>query len=224
MQIKMTESSIVIVAHDVNVSIFKPPWLINNDIIKEDEFSGNIIITPPTINIPTEKFAFVVFPNRIQMSIPVLYPEAEDDYKRVLCGIVKKLPHTPYTAVGINYEYLLSPDDLNTFENWHRKLFSSSFANTITHKEQHDARFGCYFSYDLADSRLKIDIKPTKAEVGIERLNDAWEREQDLIRINFNFHHDISNKDNKDEYILKIVEKWKDTHTVAKQIIEALSN
>ena len=219
----LTDTSIVIVAHDVNISIFKPLWLVKTNIFREDELQGNIIVSPVSVNIPTDNFGFVVFPNRIQMSIPHLYPEAQSDINRILGGIVKTLPHTPYTAMGLNCEYLSAPEDEKAFESWNKNLLSSKFSNIVLTSKNSNPRFGGYFSYDFLEARLKIDIKPIVAEPDIKRHSKSWSRGQDLIRINFNLHHDINGSEEKPELaILKALEKWTETLSLSQEIVDLI--
>ena len=64
----LTNSSIVIVAHDVNLSIFKALWLIKADIFRKDQLEGYIIITHGMFQMLAELFELVVLPHRSDMT------------------------------------------------------------------------------------------------------------------------------------------------------------
>ncbi len=140
MNVAFEHTSIVIIAKDFNPSIFKPLWLAKNNILREEELQGDVVITPPAIQIPTKAFQFSVLPDRLQMIIPQSYSDAESDIIRVLGGIIKTLPHTPYTAVGINFNYVAAPSAEDTFAAWNRKLFASAISKKLQSPKAVNAR------------------------------------------------------------------------------------
>ena len=215
-------ASVVILANDVNLSIFKPLWLVKTNILREDEFEEGVVISPVAVHIPTPKLQFDVFPNRIQVTLPKLYPEAQTDIDRILGGIVKTLPHTPYRAVGLNFTYMTAPEDDNAFPDWNRRLFSSRFACQAHPADDPGARFGSYFSFDILDTRLKVDIKPVKASAGIEQLSETWHRGQDIIAINLNFHTDLTEAGPTTETILDKLGKWDEALSLARETANKL--
>jgi len=222
MRIVFQNSSIVITANDVNLSIFKPLWLQKNQIFREEELQGQVVITPVAVQIATQRFQFMVVPNRIQMMFPSEYPEALSDISRVLGGIVQTLPHTPYSAIGINFNYMAAPKDEKTFPSLNSRLFGSEFAKQIHTVEDNDARFGSYFTFDLIGTRLKIDMKPVKGSSNINSLCSSWHRGQDLLAFNFNFHKDLTKPDQNVDIILTILNKWSEALSLSRQIIEKL--
>jgi len=224
MQSVFTDSGIVIVANDINLSIFKPPWLTKVGIFKPEELQENIVITPPFVQIKTEDFEVTILANRIQMTIRQKYPKTEEDISRILGGIVETLPHTPYTAVGLNFNYLLAPDDLSSFYLWNRKLFASDLSNQIVSTDEKTARFGSYFSYDVLGTRLKIDIKPAKAEPIIKNLCENWEPGQDLLKIHFNFYSAVSESEKPEDSVIEALGKWAKALSISKETVGQISN
>ena len=88
--------SVVIVANELNLSIFKPVWLCQFDILKPEELSEGILISPAAIQIPGPTFQLVILPNRLQMTFPSSDVDATTEpLNRVLGGILRALPHTP---------------------------------------------------------------------------------------------------------------------------------
>ena len=222
MRIVFQNSSIVIAANDVNLSIFKPLWLQKNQIFRDEEFQGPVVITPVAVQIPTQRFQFMVLPNRIQMTFPAEYPEASSDISRILGGIVQTLPHTPYTAIGLNFDYISAPEEEKSFHAWNNRLFASEFANQICHVEDDDTLFGSYFSFDTLGTRLKIDIKPIKGPATIQNLCQSWHRGQDLVAFHFNFHVGPLKPDQDVATILNTLNKWPEALSLSRQIIEKL--
>lgn len=214
--------SIVVIAKDFNISIFKPFWLMKNKIFHEEEFQGNILITPPAVQIPTDNFQFVLLPDRLQMSMHRQYPDAKSDIDRIVGGIVKTLPQTPYTAVGINFNYLIAPEDEDVFSSWNRKLFACPLSDKIQSPKENNARFGSYFSLDVLGTRLKIDVRPIKALPNIENLFKSWHVGQDLMRAHFNFHSDIINVDSPSDSVLDKLNKWPDALALSQQTIDTI--
>jgi len=215
--------SIVIVAKDLNVSIFKPFWLMKNNIFHEQELQGNIVITPPAVQIPTQNFQFMVLPDRLQMLMPRQYPDAEADIARVVGGIVKTLPHTPYTAVGLNFNYFIAPESEDAFGAWNRNLFASPVASRLQLPEDKNARFGSYVSFDVLGMRLKIDIKPIKVAANIESLCKSWHTGQDLILLNFNFHSDVVSSESPADSIIDKLDKWSESLVFSQKLIAMFS-
>jgi hypothetical protein len=219
MNIVFENSNIVIIAKDFNPSIFKPLWLMKNGIFREEELQGNIVIAPITVQVPTKNFQFVVLPDRLQMLIHRHYPDVESDITRVVGGTVKTLPHTPYTAMGLNFTYIIAPEAEDAFDAWNRNLFASPLSNKILSSKETNARFGSYISFNVLETRLKIDIKPVKAVGNLETLCKSWHTGQDLVRVNFNFHIDVLNTDSPVDSVLKNLGKWTEALTLSQKLI-----
>lgn len=214
----MENSSVVIIAKDFNPSIFKPLWLMKNNIFREEELKGDIVITPPAVQIPSTSFQFMVLPDRLQLAVPRQYPDAQSDIDRILGGIVMTLPHTPYTAVGLNFHYLVATESEDSFGSWESTLFASPFSNKLHEAEDHKARFGSYLSFDILGSRLKVDIKPTNAGDKIELLCKTWRPGQELTRIHFNFHTDVANTPTPSESVSEKLNKWTEAFTLSQEL------
>lgn len=214
----MENLSVVVIAKDFNLSIMKPLWLVRNQIFREKELEGDIVITPPALQIPSPNFQFMALPDRVQIAISRPYDAAESHIKRVIGGIVTVLPHTPYTAVGFNFHYLAAPESVDTKGNWERDLFAAAFSNEVPGAKQVDARFGSYLSFDAIGSRLKIDIKPTNAADKVGLICEAWKPGQELVRIHFNFHTDLTNADEPARAVTEKLEKWAEAFAFSKEL------
>ena len=219
----MENSSVVVIAKDFNLSIMKPLWLVKNGIFREEELEGDIVVTPPALQIPSANFQFMALADRVQMAIPHEYPEAGSDIKRLIGGIVTVLPHTPYTAVGFNFHYLVAPESGEMPDNWERSLFAAPFCNELSVGQEENARFGSYLSIDALGARLKIDVKPTNAADKIGALCEAWQPGQRLVRIHFNFHTDLANAGEPAKSVMDKLEKWTEALALAKELTEKIT-
>ena len=179
---------------------------------------GDIVMTPLAVQIPSTNFQFMALPDRIQFSVNRQYPDAQSDINRIVGGIVMKLPHTPYTAIGINFQYLVAPESGDASVNWERTLFASPVSNKLEGIEAENVRYGCYLSFDSLEMRLKIDIKPTNAGRNIEALCNSWHHGQELIRIHFNFHTDVTNTEAHAELVADKLRKWTEAFTLSQEI------
>ena len=85
------------------------------------------------------------------------------------------------------------------------------------------ARFGSYLSFDVLGTRLKIDIKPFKASSNIEKLYNFWHIDQDLMRINLNFHTDVIKAESPVDLLIERLGKWKESLDLSKEIAGTIS-
>jgi len=216
----MENSSVVIIAKDFNLSILKPLWLMNNKIFRPEELEGDIVVTPPAVQIQSVNFQFVALLDRLQVSIPRVYGNGQSDINRVCGGIVKALPHTPYTAIGLNFHYLGAPQSREEFASWEKELFASPWAREIEGSQAENARFGSYLSFDAIGTRLKIDIKPTNAGGSIGGLCSSWHPGQELIRVHFNYHTDVTNTDAPAETVVNRLAKWEEALAMSTGLVE----
>ena len=86
MNIVMENSSVVIIAKDFNLSILKPLWLVKNKIFREKELEGDVVVTPPAVQIRSDNYQFMALPDRLQIALPREYPDAQSDIDRIAGG------------------------------------------------------------------------------------------------------------------------------------------
>lgn len=220
----LANMTVVIVANDINLSIFKPKWLCNTGIFSEEELQGNIIITPVAVQIPTPRFSFNVFPNRMQMSFLSNIDNTQSEIERVLVKAVETLPHTPFTAIGLNFDYLVAPDDITEYITWEHKLFSSTFANNLSFPNGANSRFGSYVSYNVMGFRLKINATPNIAQDNIKLLGDSWEGHNEILALKFNFHASVKNSDNPAKSVIENLLKWNEASQLSQKLIGQFSD
>lgn len=183
------DTNSVLVANDVNLSIFTAIWLTREAILTESEIGSNAIFTPGLIQIPTPDFNLLILGDRIQVGLPPSHPNAAAILLRLLGGVLSKLPHTPYTAFGINFTYLLAPSAPTDFGKWNRSLFRCPVADDANGP---DDRFGSYQSTNLLGMRAKIDIKPVQVHSDVAKTNQEFALDEEAVAIQFNFHYSVT--------------------------------
>jgi hypothetical protein len=186
-------TSVVLVANEINLSIFKPVWLGQTNILRPDELSGDFVISPGVIQIPTSQYNLLVLPNQLQMA----FAEMDDaiviePLNRVLGGILKNLPHTPFIGLGINFDFFVGPNDLEKFPEWNKELFACRSAFAVCDKSTDEPRFGTYFSLDFEGLRLKINIRPIKGAVAAPKVIEQLQAASEWMHFNFNYHLDLN--------------------------------
>ncbi len=176
-------AGIVITAQTFNPSIFTESWLVQNKIVQADAFTGLRLFSPEISQFQTALLQVSIIPpkmqtifnikqNPVDISIPIQFS----------AKVVELLPHTPYTGIGLNFDYFLAPPKGKDFFSFNRELFGKGDCKLLQEFSAPDTKYGRYFSKQYGDSRLKLDIKPVQ----------AGEEKKDLLQWSFNFHYDIS--------------------------------
>lgn len=216
----LTNASAVVLAHDVNVSILKPPWLRAHQILTDEDLSGDVVASGALTRVLNPRFEFLALPDRLQMRIRK--PEfGQADLLRVLGGIVSTLPHTPITAIGMNFDYVVTSEPQESFAAWNRTRFSSQFCLESAGQEERDVRFGAFVSYEVSGMLLKADIKPcvAKSEAKIETsLN-----EPEAMQVKCNFHEELEEPAST-PVLLERLAHWDNFARVAEQFVDMLAN
>ena len=220
----LEDSSVVILAKDVNLSILKPLWLRRNGIFSDEELQGNIVFTPVNVLIPTGNWEFTALPDRLQLRFPSEHVGTHIDVSRTLGRIVKILPHIPYLAVGLNFDYLFGPDSQDSFPRWNQGLFKCPCSTPMPLSEGVDPRFGAYVSFNTLGMRLKADIKPIKAPNAPGSVSTSWPPGEDLMRAKLNFHSDVASAEAPAVMVLAALNKWEEASGLAKEIVTQIHN
>jgi hypothetical protein len=134
-------------------------------------------------------------------------PGRTADVDRVLGGIVQTLPHTPYSACGLNFNYLATVADDN-FQAWDVRLFASEAARRAGATNAAGARFGSYCSFDVLGGRMKLDMKPTRTIRGVREIAEDWQESAEVMRMSFNYHFEVGTSDAPAECVRNALGKW----------------
>ncbi|MHC4400542.1 MAG: hypothetical protein ACYTG0_12775 [Planctomycetota bacterium] len=212
MPIELAGSNLVVTAHHFNPSIFSQLWLARNGVLGEDEFSPGCLFSDQVANVESLGFGLLVVPPQMQF-VPRVSPDCQGDLVRDKVGtIVRALPHTPYTAIGLNFLWHAVPED-GDVAALTRVLFFTPDRGICQLFDADDARFGAYFSRDALGCRLKLDVKP------ISRQREDGRRE--LVQFAFNFHLDVPRDENQ---VIAAIERhlgiWDEARAEATRIVE----
>jgi len=212
MPLESAGASLVIAAHHFNPSVFSQLWLVRNNVAGEGEFRPGCLFSDQAVNVEAESFALLVVPPQLQF-VPKGPPEGQGDLVRAKVGtIVRALPHTPYSAVGVNFIWHLTPDDGN-IPAATRALFYVSGRRLWREFDREDARFGAYLSKDIFGCRLKLDVKPV--------IKHAAGTKSEVLQFAFNFHSDVPQEGNR---VVEAIEghlaKWDEAKAEATRIVQ----
>jgi hypothetical protein len=189
----LIQSSVVVLAKDVNQSIFSPVWLLKNGILLEEEVRPEeTVFVPGLTRVNTANFEFMALPDRLQMQFPASVYDADTVLARVLGGVAKILPHTPFVAVGLNNHFVLKPTDASHFAEWNRAIFASPWALRQATGTARD-RFGTSFAYDaFGGARMRV-----RAAVSAESTNPSEGQAATVatppyvVNLHCNLHRDL---------------------------------
>lgn len=213
--------SVVIIANELNLSIFKPVWLCQFSILKPEELSAGAVISPAAIQIPGPTFQLVILPNRLQMTFtPSDVGATLEPLNRVLGGILRTLPHTPLIGLGMNLDFFVTPIPVNNFEKWNTENFASRVANVVCGAGI-QPRFGSYSSMQVEGMRLKLDAKPVRAVAAPSQIVKALETAPEWMHFGFNYHQDL-NQDAPSKHALELLSKWSTVYSHARSIVELI--
>jgi hypothetical protein len=176
-------SVIVLTAQSFNPSIFTETWLDRNDIIRADSLEGLRVFSPEIAQFQTEEVKVLVIPPKMQITFRIHEITGEFEIpSKIAIRTVELLPHTPYQALGLNFDFFVSFPDEKDFNAYNRTLLGTGDYQLLQEFSAADAKFGRYFSKDHGYARLRLDIKPVK----------AGPHNKDLLQFSFNFHHDVT--------------------------------
>ena len=199
----------VIVANQFNPSILKQGWLMKVGVLGQDDIvEEGSIFSDKVVQLRSQYFHMLVLPGQLQF-VPAVVPEQEQDLLLDKLGaIVRELPHTPYTALGLNFNWQLTPED-GDMGRLTRELFTTPDRPLYQRFGGDNARFGAYLSKDFSSFRLKLDVKPVTVEE---------EKPHHRLMFSFNFHSDVDGP----EQIVERLGHWNEVRQEAREILEAV--
>lgn len=190
---EITQSTCVVVARELNVSIFQQLWLVENNIIDKDDFVIPFF-SPAAVEVKTKNFTFFAVPDRLQITVNSNIENAGNIYAKTAARIVEILPHTPIVGMGVNFNVMIKPTEQSKVHELSKKAFWSA-ENPLTYPgDESNPLFGFYMSANVEKARLKLDVKPIVLG------------EEKAFLMSFNFHHDLG--DDKPNEIKDAISKF----------------
>src|SRR5262249_33885000 len=111
MRRELVGSSVVVVAQHFNPSVASQIWLVRQGLVAEGDFESGCIFTDGLVQVCTRRFVLLVTPEQLQLVPKVPDAEQEDLIAEIVGTLVRTLPHTPFRAVGLNFNWHLVPED-----------------------------------------------------------------------------------------------------------------
>ena len=206
----LMNSAIVIVARQFNPSIVRSDWLIRNGILGEEDFMPGCVFTDMLVQVRSRMFDLLVAPEQCQLT-PLVEPDEQQQLISEKVGtIIRTLPHTPYTALGLNFDWRLSPEK-TTVGTLSRHLFFVPESPLHKELDSEDARFGGYVSKDVLGFRMKLNVKP---------IQDLEDEERQWLQFGFNFHLDLpSGQEDRIATIESALTRWHAARAESERIL-----
>ncbi len=197
--------NIVVIARNLNPTLFNQHWLIINEFVTQEELSkGGSIFTDDTVQINADKFVLTVTQQQM-IFVPKLLSDISSEIE-VLKRIIEKIPETPFSAVGINFTYQILENEpsASSIFDYARKLFYNGELNLYKqHFSDASCNFGAYLSKNVegvSDARLKLNILP---------INDMADDGPDKrLQLHFNYHLEYNISIDKAEKIVSFLSKY----------------
>ena len=201
----------VIVAQQFNPSVFSHLWLVHHGLLGEDEFLPGCLFADVLVQVRSPRFHLLVVPEQLQFVPNVAPGEQQALISDKVGTIVRTLPHTPFKALGLNFNWLLAPreEDVALFT---RELFFRRDKPLFQCFDAANAHFGGYLSKDTLGFRLKLDVKP----IIVHQPQGA----QNRVLFAFNFHADLG--ENPAEQTEQFLLHWNDVKAESERIIDSV--
>jgi hypothetical protein len=200
---KLISENVVIVAKNLNPSLFSQLWLVKQGIVAEEDFLPNCVFSQFLTQISTTDFQLLVVPEQMQFTLTEKSMDNSELIKEKVGIIIQKVPHTPYKAIGTNFHWIIAPDPPAIFTDFMNNLFVKKGVPIYEQFSEIDARFGSYLSKDIFGGRLRLDIKPVKSVT-----KGKSEEIDELLQLAFNYNLDLSDSVETADQMLKFLEQW----------------
>lgn len=179
-------AGIVVTAQSFNPTIFTETWLSENGVLSPDSLEGVRVFSPEVAQFQTPEVRVQIIAPKMQISFRIHNVSGNFEVPlKIPARTFELLPHTPYQALGLNFDYYVLPPEDQDFFSYNRSLLGTGDYRLLEEFSTSNARFGRYFSKDYGDARLRLDIKPVK----------GGPDNRDLIQFSFNFHFDVADLD-----------------------------
>ena len=207
--------SFIVLANSFNPSIVSQAWLIDQGLAQPGEFGDTSISTPGAAHHQFARGSLLVAPDRLQMTFRPDDDDAVERAHRLVSGIARALPHTPFIALGMNFDYGIELE-LETFSRVVRRMFLVQDGPLAQHFDAGDALFGGYFSRDFQGTRFRLDVKPVRSneqQPNVSRLG---------IACNFHLGVDRAALKQPPDLIQETLNGWKTCRQFAVAIVASI--
>jgi hypothetical protein len=210
MKAHLSQHNVIVLASFFNPSIFRESWFLKNGLLGEDELLPGYMFTPQVVSLLSKRFSVVLIPQQLQFSATEVAMAAETTLG-VLGKMVKALPHTPFSGIGINFVWSIDVDGA-PIGKVTRALFAKGDSLIANEFSDDSAHFGAYMSKDVEAARLKLDIKPVRSGPD---LNGPV-----AVQCAFNFDRPLG--DNAINDIEAVLSRWDLYRTLSETIVNRI--
>jgi hypothetical protein len=213
MPYQLAGSNVVVAAHHFNPSVFSQIWLARTGILREEDISPGFLFSDQVTNAESHEFGLLVVPPQLQFVPKVSSEKQAALISEKVGAIVEALPHTPYTAIGLNFFWHAEAES-DGVPALTRRLFFVAEKPICEFFNTDDSRFGAYFSKDVLGCRLKLDIKPITLETP--------QGKTECLQFAFNFHLDIPQENGGAIRLIRDqLGRWDEARGQSGRIVEA---
>ena len=214
---KLISENVVIVANNLNPSLFTQLWLVRQGIIEEEDFAPNSVFSQFVTQVSTPEFQLLVVPEQLQFTLAEKSKDDLDLIKEKVGTIIKKIPHTPYRAIGANFHWLFAPEPPEIFVEFMRNLFAKPGIAIYERFSESDARFGAYMSKDVFGVRLRLNIKSVRS------INEENPEEvKESLQLAFNYHLDLAEGTDIIDRMLDFLEQWNQMRLYSEELVSVV--
>lgn len=177
MNLAVYSANIVVLAERHNPAIVSKEWLAANKIIAEEAI--NFTHAPVFSLCESANFVIVVQEERLQIIAKNPEEGTLRELPRIVDRYLRKLPETPYRAVGINFLWAERSDDESELQLISRRLFAAApdvFAHVTG---SNDYTVGGILRWSQSGLAVRLVVE--------RKVDDGA-----LLDLNFNYHQDIA--------------------------------
>lgn len=211
MERSLNSSNVVINANVFNPSVFRESFLADRGVLSpEGKLEPGFIFSDQVVSVPTKDFTLLVVAQQLQLVlVQSVRANSHEIVRSVIPPIVEELPHTPYTAAGINFVWFVVPEE--TLAVVTRRLFPNARSIFGDVFDVPDACFGYFASKDLDGVRLRADVKPVIVEEDKQR--------REVIQCVLNFHMDLAGQDAAPQKISELCGRWREFDELSEMLV-----
>jgi hypothetical protein len=208
MNSQLVQANAVVVATNLNPTVFNQVWLTDNGIIPTPtgESQQGSVFTDVLVQAQAPAFVLTVMPQQLHFAPRAANAPGALTQEKV-ARIVTLLSHVPYVAVGVNFMW--HSDPLADVGPIGRKLFAGRGA-LFDGFDTADARFGTYASKDFGLVRLRLDARP---------IHFTEKPDVEQIQFAFNFQRELRVDPDKPAAIIDVLSRWDEYRDFAAQLV-----
>lgn len=181
----------VVIVGAWNLAIFTPEWVRMN-ILRDEDYPDVKIMYPlnvlHSLRFSTGKFDFCIGDNRFMFTLTEKNDQAEHDMLNVVSSICQKLPHTPVSALGINFVFETDKNinAVNAIDDTQSLVQSIGLGQTsveiVRSYKRNDKETLNFKISKIGDNKVKYDINNNYSIRSIQDITEVLNGEDNIIR------------------------------------------